>query len=89
MKELYRNCSTGYEKACIFRTMFGDDKKSVTKDKVFWKHLNEIYHIENVFLYQLNPNDFDTVPQFVIEQCDRIINENSNLNNNTEIGEVN
>lgn len=59
------------------------------KAKHFWKHLNEIYHIENVFLYQLNPNDFDTVPQFVIEQCDRIINENSNLNNNTEIGEVN
>ena len=74
MKELYYSCKTGYEKACIFRVMYGKNKDSKKKEKILWKQLNEIYHIENTFLYQLNPIEFDTIPQFIIEQCDNIIN---------------
>lgn len=74
MKELYYSCKTGYEKACIFRVMYGKNNDSKKKEKILWKQLNEIYHIENTFLYQLNPIEFDTIPQFIIEQCDNIIN---------------
>lgn len=42
-------------------------------DDVFMKFINEIYHIENDFLFQLNPEKFDTTPQFIIEGCDAFI----------------
>lgn len=88
MKELYKKCKTGYEKACIFRTMYDDDDKSKRKEKILWKQLNEIYHIENTFLYQLNPIEFDTIPQFVINQCDSIINADDGYNSFEKNGET-
>lgn len=88
MKELYKKSKTGYEKACIFRTMYDDDDKSKRKERILWKQLNEIYHIENTFLYQLNPIEFDTIPQFVINQCDSIINADDGYNSFEKHGET-
>lgn len=33
--------------------------------------MNETFHIENDYLFQLNPCEYDTIPQYIIEECDK------------------
>lgn len=66
LKHLYDNCSNGYEKLQIFRLFDVDVDNSVIR-----KFINETYHIENEFICQLNPAQFDTIPEYVIHECDK------------------
>ena len=34
--------------------------------------VNETFHIENEYVMQLDPREFDSVPEFVIEECTRL-----------------
>ena len=38
------------------------------------KFVNEAYHIENEYLFGLDPVQFDIVPAFVIEKLDAVVN---------------
>jgi hypothetical protein len=38
-------------------------------DAAFRKFVNESYHIENEYLMQLNPREFDAVPEHVVQAC--------------------
>ena len=59
-----------YEKLQIFRLLDLDIENSVVQ-----KFINETYHIENEFICQLDPARFDTIPEYVISECDRILQE--------------
>ena len=40
---------------------------------IIQKFINEAFHIENDYIYQLNPSVYQTVPQYVIDECDSFI----------------
>ena len=70
MGELYNNTQSNYEKLHLYRIIF-DNKDDLIDSDVARKFINEAFHIENDYIYQLNPREFQTVPYFVIEQCDQ------------------
>lgn len=70
MKALYITLTNGYEKLQVFRLLGLDVINSVIR-----KFINETYHIENEFICQLDPAKFDTIPEYVIIECDLIIRE--------------
>lgn len=67
LRELYRNSRSNYEKLQIYRIMFNEN----SSNSVIKKFVNETFHIENDYLFQLNPCEYDTVPQYIIDECDK------------------
>lgn len=68
---LYTMTEIGYEKLQLFRILFLEDQE--LGNNVIQKFINETYHIENEYICQLDPNQFDTIPQYVIQECDNLI----------------
>ena len=68
--DCYKSCENTYEKLQFFRILHGSHYNSVIR-----KFINESYHIENEFICQLDPCKFDTVPQYVIDECDKFLAE--------------
>jgi len=68
LKLLYKTCQNSYEKLQLFRFLDLDIQNSVVQ-----KFINETYHIENDFICQLDPTKFDTVPEYVIEECSKAL----------------
>ncbi len=68
LKALYNTSTNGYEKLQVFRLFEQDVENSVIQ-----KFINETYHIENEFICQLDPAKYDTIPEYVIAECDKII----------------
>ena len=69
MKQKYIKSLSNYEKLHIYRIMYNDKRDS----SVIRKFVNETFHIENDSIFQLNPNRYDTVPQYVIDECDKVV----------------
>ena len=69
LKTLYENSGSNYEKLQIYRIMFNEN----SSNSVIKKFVNEAFHIENDYLFQLNPCEYDTVPQYIIDACDKEI----------------
>jgi hypothetical protein len=59
----------GYEKVQIFRIASALDPDAAGGGAAFKKFVNESYHIENEYVMQLNPREFDAVPEHVVEAC--------------------
>ena len=70
LMSLYSESANGYEKLQVFRLLALDVKNSVIQ-----KFINETYHIENEFICQLDPAKFDTIPEYVINECDKLVEE--------------
>lgn len=68
LKDLYANAKNGYEKLQIYRLLDENHKNSIIR-----KYINETYHIENDYICQLDPSEFDPIPQFVIDECDKAL----------------
>jgi superfamily II DNA helicase RecQ len=71
MLDLYRSNGSNYEKLQIYRIIFSENSDNA----VVKKFVNETFHIENDYLFQLNPRKYNTVPQYIIEECDKDINQ--------------
>ncbi|MDC0002922.1 AAA family ATPase [Porticoccaceae bacterium] len=69
LQKLYQGCDTGYDKLKVFRLLAMD----CVDNSVIKKFINETYHIENEFIYQLDPFQFDLVPEYVVDECDRML----------------
>lgn len=69
--DLYNSTSSNFEKLQIFRIIHND---KIT-NKVVQKFVDEAYHVGNDYVYQLNPRNYDTIPQFVIDECDNEISK--------------
>lgn len=66
MKTAYTNATNGYEKLQLFRIMHNDNHDN----DVVKKYINESFHIENEYIMQLNPHKYDSVPDYIIAECD-------------------
>lgn len=66
---LYDKASNNYEKLQIYRILI------VTKNgnDIIRKFVNETFHIENDYIYQLNPCHYQTVPEYIIDECNNDI----------------
>ncbi|AFL69622.1 AAA family ATPase [Sulfurospirillum barnesii] len=70
---LYKQTNDSFAKIILFRIIIdGEDK--ISPDDVFMKFINEVYHIENELLFQLDPMKYDIAPQFILNRCDEFIN---------------
>ncbi|MCB2188517.1 MAG: AAA family ATPase [Deltaproteobacteria bacterium] len=68
LKALYHASDNGYEKLQLFRLLELDVGNSVIQ-----KFINETYHIENEFICQLDPSVFDFIPEYVINECNKVV----------------
>lgn len=66
---LYESAPSNFEKLQIYRIIHNDKSTNA----VVKKFVNETYHVGNDYVWQLNPREFDTIPQFVVDECDREI----------------
>lgn len=73
IKELYLKANNNYEKLQLFRILF--EGKVYDTNDVVKKFINEAFHIENEYLFQLDPRKFEMIPNYIVKECDRIINE--------------
>jgi ABC-type dipeptide/oligopeptide/nickel transport system ATPase subunit len=69
MVKLYHDTLSNYEKLHVFRVLY-DEKLKTTEPTIIVKFINEAFHIENDYIYQLNPCEYQLVPQYVIDECD-------------------
>lgn len=73
LKARFEDTTVGYEKVQLFRIMTDLDPDLPKGDAVFTKFVNTTYHIENEYVLQLNPREFDAVPEFVINRCTELL----------------
>lgn len=71
MLAMYHNADSNYEKLQIYRMIFDP----AGEEHVVRKFINETYHTENDYLFQLNPVRFNTIPSYIIRECDSGIAE--------------
>ena len=69
LKDKFVATDIGYEKVQIFRMMLEIEEPQ--EDDTFKKFVNETFHIENEYVMQLDPREFDSVPEFVVKECVR------------------
>lgn len=74
LKRLYKETECNYEKLHIYRVLCADRAEGIGSN-VINKFINQAFHIENEYIYQLNPCEFQLVPQYVIDECDKQIGE--------------
>jgi len=72
VRDLYNASENGYEKLQLIRVLL--DIESIG-NSVIRKFINETYHIENEFIFQLNPTQFDLIPEYVVNECDTLLSE--------------
>ncbi|WP_062428599.1 AAA family ATPase [Treponema endosymbiont of Eucomonympha sp.] len=71
MIALYNQSRTGYEKLQIYRTIQIEN----SSNDVVKKFVNETFHIENDYLFQLNPCEYELIPQYIINECDKDLSQ--------------
>jgi ABC-type lipoprotein export system ATPase subunit len=72
MKRLYLSVDNNYEKLHIYRIIF-DGKPDEIESDIIQKFINQAFHLENEYIYQLNPCKYQVVPHYVIKECDKHI----------------
>jgi len=81
MKKVYDSCNNNYEKLQIYRIIITEpddpllkgsikNKPTVAEDKIIKKFVDEIFHVQNDYIFQLNPCEYEIVPHYIIEHCD-------------------
>ena len=75
--EVYNTTESNYTKLQIYRTIIHsmgiEAPKEKSRESIFNKFINETYHPENDYVFDLNPISFERVPDYIIEKCDRFI----------------
>ena len=79
MVQKYRETSSNLTKIILFRRIYDNSNHENNNqnnkiDEIVDKFIKEEYHIENSYLFSLDPAKFDTIPEFIIEKCDEFIN---------------
>lgn len=71
MIELYNEANNNYEKLQLYRII----KNGKSESNIITKFINESYHIENDYLFQLNPCKYQLVPQYIINECNKDVHK--------------
>lgn len=66
MIALYHSLTSNYEKVCLYRLI----NHGQISDTVFKKFVDEAYHIESDTLFQLDPSQYPTIPDYIAKLCD-------------------
>lgn len=69
MIKLYKNSQSNYEKLQVFRVVFLD----AGIEDVVKQYINKTYHIENDYIFQLDPSKYNTIPPYIMKICDDMI----------------
>lgn len=69
MIKLYKNSQSNYEKLQVFRVVFLD----AGIEDVVKQYINKTYHIENDYIFQLDPSKYNTIPPYIMKICDAMI----------------
>jgi len=64
---LYEKATNNYEKLQIYRVLNNENHENRT----IRKFINETFHIENDYIYQLNPCKYQTIPYYIIRECNK------------------
>ncbi|MFF2016572.1 AAA family ATPase [Paenibacillus sp. NPDC058177] len=67
MVALYRSSASGYEKVQIYRMLKDGEMERGSAMK---KYVDETFHVQNDYLFQLNPREYKVVPQYILNYCD-------------------
>lgn len=73
LRSKFEATDVGYEKIQLFRIASALDHSAPSGDPAFKKFVNESYHIENEYVMQLNPREFDAVPEHVVSSCAELL----------------
>lgn len=73
LKAKFATTDVGYEKVQLFRIASEAGLVGPSRDPAFKKFVNETYHIENEYVMQLNPREFDAVPEHVVASCAELL----------------
>ncbi|CAJ8620168.1 hemin importer ATP-binding subunit [Burkholderia pseudomallei] len=76
MKRRFQEANIGYDKLQLFRIYKEVHQPADDGDDILQKFVNESFHIENEYVMQLNPHKFDNIPEYVVQECDRVISAN-------------
>lgn len=79
LRDRFQATDVGYEKVQLVRVMTELGAASFKGDRVFSKFVKETYHIENEYVMQLNPQQFDAVPDYVIASCNELMESSVKL----------
>lgn len=66
MIALYHAITSNYEKVCLYRLI----NHGEIHDTIFKKFVDEAYHIESDTLFQLDPSEYPTIPDYIVKLCD-------------------
>jgi len=69
MIALYRETSNNYEKLQLYRIVNNGNHEN----KIIKRFVNETYHVQNDNLFQLDPSEYEIVPDYLISFCDKDI----------------
>ena len=64
-----------YEKVQIFRLL---KDGQMERGSAIKKYVDETFHVQNDYLFQLNPREYELVPQHIIDFCDSEIEKLAN-----------
>lgn len=73
--KIYNKCKSGYEKLQIYRLIFNGD---LERGSALKKYVDETFHVQNDYLFQLKPREYKIVPQYILDFCDSEIEKLSN-----------
>ena len=73
MKRRFQGANVGYDKLQLFRIYKQVHRPDYDGDAILEKFVNESFHIENEYVMQLNPHKFDNIPEYVVQECDRVM----------------
>lgn len=65
----YKAAGNNYEKLQLFRIINNENHEN----DVVKKYINESFHIENEYIMQLNPHKYDFIPEYIIAECDNLL----------------
>ena len=51
----------------LYRIAFNENHEN----DIIKKFINETFHVENDYIFQVDPRKYDTVPQYIIDECDK------------------
>lgn len=70
MIDLYNTSNSNYQKVEIYRIIQKKHIKGTELNDVITNFIDQSFHIENTYLFQLNPYNFDYVPNYIVALCD-------------------
>ncbi len=73
MKRRFQASTVGYDKLQLFRIFKEIHGTPDGGNEVLQKFVNESFHIENEYVMQLNPHKFDNIPEYILQECEKMV----------------